>query len=127
MTHGQNEKTRQENATGYFDFERLDAYRLALAAVEIVAARRRRLQGLPGRSGEQLERALAGALTNLCSGAAAQGAEQKRQFRIALCEATEAGGAIELARAYRALDSNEHARLRARLLRLCACLRGLLR
>jgi hypothetical protein len=112
---------------GYFDFERLDAYRLALSAVEFVAARRRRLLGLPGRSGEQLERAVAGALTNLCSGASAQGAEQKRHFRIALTEASEAGGAIELARAYGALSGAEHAELRATLLRLCGCLRGLSR
>jgi hypothetical protein len=40
---------------GYFDFERLDAYRLARMALEFVVERRRRLAGLPGRSGEQLE------------------------------------------------------------------------
>jgi hypothetical protein len=97
------------------------------SAVEIVAARRRKLAGLPGRSGEQLERALAGALTNLCSGSSATGAEHKRHFRIALTEATEAGGTIELALLYGAFSNAEHAELRATLLRACACLRGLTR
>ena len=111
----------------YFDFEKLDAYRHVLTAVEFVARRRHKLMGVPGKGGEQLERAVAGALTNICSGASARGAEQKRHFRIALSEASEAGGAIELARAYGAMDQTEHRELRMTLLRACACLRGLTR
>jgi hypothetical protein len=68
---------------------------------------------------------MAGTLTNLCSAMGAQGAEHKRQFKIALSEATEAAGAIELARIYRAFSVEEYGTLRQTLARLCACLRGL--
>ena len=111
--------------TQYFDFERLQAFVQAKLSVRFVAARRRRLAGLPGKSGEQLERAVAGALTNIGSGSSARGAEQKRQFRIALTESTEAGSALELALAYGAFSQAEYEECRAILLRQCACLRGL--
>src|SRR5437763_16940423 len=78
---------------GYFAFEKLDAYRHALGAVEFVGAHKGRLRGLPGEITAQLERAVVGALTATCAGAAAEGAERKRIFRGALAEANEAGGA----------------------------------
>jgi four helix bundle protein len=112
-------------ATGYFAHERLEAYRLALAALEMVAARRDKLRGLCGGLAGQLERAVVGAYSNLCAGAAAQGAEGRRHFRIALSEAGEAGGCARGALALRALSPAEHDELRATLLRLCACLHGL--
>jgi four helix bundle protein len=111
----------------YFDFERFDAFRHALRAAEFVASRRRKLVGLRGKAGEQLERATAGAVTNLGAGSSAQGAEQKRHFRIALSEASEAGAALELARIYGAFGAEEYGELREILLRACACLRGLCR
>ncbi len=127
MSHDRESKHFAQDQEGYFDFERLDAYRLALAAVEFVAARRRQLQGLPGKGGEQLERAVAGSLTNICAGASAYGAQKKRLFKIALEEAGEAGGGNEFARIYRAFNAAEYAELRSILLRECACLRGLVR
>ena|SRR6185369_5324708 len=111
--------------TQYFDFENLQAYKQAKLSMQFVAARLRKLAGLPGKSGEQLERAVLGAMTNTASGSSARGAEQKRQFRIALTESSEAGSAIEAALAYGAFSQAEYEECRAILLRQCACLRGL--
>jgi hypothetical protein len=111
----------------YFAHESLVAYDMALKAVRFIVARRAKLRGLPGEAGPQLERAIVGAHTNLCSGAAHYGAEAKRHFRIALSEASEAGGAIDLALAFGAFTDAEHAELRATLLRLAATIRGLSR
>ena len=105
----------------YFSHERLAAYELALEAVRFVAARKHKLRGLPGRAGEQLERAVVGAQTAVCAAAAAEGAERRRIFRGALSEASEAGGAIDTALAYGALTDSEHAQVREVLLRLCSC------
>ncbi len=127
MSHNRESNHFTPSQEGYFDFERLDAYKLALAAVEFVAARRRQLQGLPGKGGEQLERAVAGSLTNICAGASAYGAQKRRLFKMALEEAGEAGGGNEFARIYYAFNAEEYAELRSILLRECACLRGLVR
>jgi four helix bundle protein len=113
--------------TRYFSHERLSAYQLALNAFKLVAARRQRLMTLPGGLGSQLERAVVGAFSNLCSGAAARGGEAKRQLRIALSEAGEAGGCAEGAFVLGALTEAEYSPLRDTLLRLCACLNGLAR
>jgi hypothetical protein len=111
----------------FFAHESLQAYALARQAVQFVAARRSKLRGLPGQAGPQLERAVVGAHTNLCSGAAHFGAEAQRHFRIALSEASEAGGAVDLALDFGAFTQAEHAELRQLLLRLGATLRGLAR
>src|SRR5215510_2603142 len=120
MTHGQAETT-------YFPHERLVAWELALEALELVAGRREKLRGLPGGMAGQLEPAVAGAYSNLCAGAAAREAEARRHFRIALSEAGEAGGCARGTYALGALAESKHAALRAMLLRLCTCLRGLTR
>src|SRR5262249_43238739 len=73
-------------------------------------------------AGDQLERAVVGAQTAVCSAAAAEGAERRRLFRGALSEASEAGGATDTAPAYGALTRPEYETLRQTLLRLCACL-----
>src|SRR5262245_32798109 len=120
MTHGQAETT-------YFPHERLVAWELALEALEFVAGRREKLRGLPGGMGGQLERGGGGGDSNICGGGAGGGGEARRHFRIALSEAGEAGGCARGAYALGALAESEHAALRATLLRLCACLRGLTR
>ena len=109
----------------YFPHERLDAYRLARQVTQFVGQRRAKLRGLPGNLGPQLERAVMGAQTNLCAGAAAEGAERRRHFRLALTEAGEAGGAADAARDFGALSEEEYDSLRSILLRLCGCLYGL--
>ena len=116
-----------QNQSEYFQHERLDAYRHALEAVQLVADRRGRLRGLPGNAGPQLERAVVGAITNLCSAVVGEGAERQRCLRIALAEASESGAASDVALVFGGLSEGEHARLRQTLLRLCSCLRGLLR
>src|SRR5262245_33081026 len=97
-----------QDASKYFPHERLVAYQLARAAVQLVNALRSRLRALPGKAGEQLERAVVGAHTNLCAGACAMGAEARRHFRIALTEAAEAGGCTDLAFDLCALGVHEH-------------------
>jgi four helix bundle protein len=111
----------------YFAHEKLDAYRHARRAVQIVRAQKATLRGLPGETAQQLERAVVGAHTNLCSGAAHHGAEARRHFKIALSEASEAGGAADLALDLGGLPQVAYEQLRETLLRLCACLGGLIR
>jgi hypothetical protein len=127
MTHNQPTTGSSKRQGGYFEHERLDAYRHSRQALQFVASRRAALRGLPGKVGEQLERAIVGAHTNLCSGASAEGAEKRRLFRIALSEGGEAGGCVDAALDYGALSPGEYETLRQLLLRLCACLRGLSR
>ncbi|HJZ86104.1 MAG TPA: hypothetical protein VKN99_13085 [Polyangia bacterium] len=71
----------------YFAHERLDAYELALAAVRFVADRRHKLRGLPGQAGDQLERAVVGAQTAVCSAAAGSREEYEtvRETLLRLC------------------------------------------
>src|SRR5262249_23750803 len=126
MTHTPS-RHGSDGQSSYFAFERLDAYQLSRQIVQFVAKRRGRLRGLPGRAGEQLNKAVVGAHTNSRSGSAAQGAEQKRPFRIALTEATEIAGAADVALDYGAFSQAEYDALRLMLGRLCACLRGLSR
>jgi hypothetical protein len=114
-------------AERFFAHEGLIVYSVARQAVQFVAARRAKLRGLPGQAGPQLERAIVGAHTNLCSGAAHHGVEAQRHFRIALSEASEAGGATDIAFDFGAFSEAEHQELRALLLRLAAMLRGLAR
>ena len=57
----------------YFAHERLVAYEVAVQALRFVAERKSRLVGLPGGLAGQFERAVVGAHTNLCAGAAARG------------------------------------------------------
>ena len=121
MSHTQSSQDR------FFPHDRLVAYALARQAVQFVAARRAKLRGLPGQAGPQLERAVVGAQTNLCAGAAQEGAEARRHFPIALSEASEAGGATDVAFDFGALSDVEHQELRSLLLRLGATLRGLAR
>ena len=116
---------KNETDSQYFDHERLDAYTLARRAVQFVNARKGKLRGLPGGAGPQLERAVVGAHSNLCSGASHRGAEARRQLRTARSEASEAGGCTDLAFDLGVFDEQEHRELRSILLRLCACLRGL--
>lgn len=111
----------------FFPHEKLEAYQLARAAVQFVAARKGKLRGLPGQAGPQLERAVVGAQTNLCAAAAHEGAEARRLFRIAISEASEAGGGADLALDLGALSQSEYVELRGILLRLCATLVGLSR
>src|SRR5262249_43448594 len=115
---------RQENK-GYFAHERLAAYGLALEALRFVAERKAKLVGLPGGLAAQFERAVVGAHTNLCAGAAAHGAEARRHFRFALGEAGEAGGCLDGVTVLGAFGAGEPASLGAMVLRLCGCLYGL--
>ena len=124
---GFSKSSKSSTSQRYFPHERLEAYRLSRELLARVAERRGRLRGLPGQAGPQLERAVVGAHTNLCAAAASQGADAKRQFRIALSEAAEAGGCLDAALLFGALGPADHAEWRELLLGLCACLHGLSR
>jgi hypothetical protein len=47
----------------YFPHQRLEAYRLSRFAVQFVERRKQKLRGLPGKAGQQPERAVVGAYT----------------------------------------------------------------
>ena len=111
----------------YFPHERLLAYQLLREVLRFVVAHRGRLRGLPGRTGPQLEAAVLGALTATAAGAAAEGAERHRIFRGGLAEACEAGCGLEAAFEYGAIPKEPYLDQRDKLLRACACLRGLTR
>lgn len=115
------------NNSLHFAHERLDAYRLARKAVQLVAALKPKLRGLPGGIAAQLERAVVGAHSNLCAGLAARGAEKGRHLSISLTEASEAGGVLDLPFDLGAINHAEYEQLRDVLLRLCQCLVGLIR
>jgi four helix bundle protein len=118
--------TRYDATNHYFPHERLLAYQLAEQALVFVAARKDTLHGPCGGMAGQLTRACAGAASNTCAGAAAKGDEAKRHFKIALSEAGEAGGCAQIAWRLGAFSDEEHAHLRALLMRCCACLRWLI-
>ena len=109
----------------YFPFERLEAYRLSKVMLRFVRERQAQLRGLPGKGAEQINRAVWGTHTALCSGSACEGAEARRHFRMSLSEAVEMAGTLDGALEYRVLSESEYAFGRETLLRLCACLRGL--
>ena len=70
----------------------------------------------------QLYRAVVGAHTNLCGGASTEGAKARRHFRIALSEAGEAGGCLDLAFDLGALDRADYDAIRAiRLSHVISC------
>ena len=111
----------------YFPHERLLAYQLLREVLTFVVEHRPRLRGLPGRTGPQLEAAILGAVTATGAAAAAEGAERHRIFRGGLAEACETAVGLEAAHLYGAITRDEYLDQRGRLLRACACLRGLAR
>ena len=111
-----------------FHFERLEVYGLAREALVASVRCRARLRGLPGEVGSQLERAMVSVVANIAEGAGRQSiADRKRHFAIARGSATEAGGLVEIARVYGALDEADHSALRGRLLRVTWMLTAMIR
>ena len=76
-----------------FSFERLEAYRVAWAALAKVLTYRERLRGLPGSVAGQLERAAVATVANICEGVGRVGLnDRKHKWAIARGEANEAAG-----------------------------------
>jgi ABC-2 type transport system ATP-binding protein len=75
-----------------FGFERLDAYRVAKEALEVLLRYRGKLRGLPGDLASQLERAAVSTVANICEATGRTGvADRRNRYAIARGEACAAG------------------------------------
>jgi four helix bundle protein len=103
----------------YFDFERLDVYRLSREHLQCVA----RLPVLP-RLRDQLDRAADSILLNIAEGMGKPpgSKDRKKFFRIALGSAKECACAWELLCIRRRVDRNAATQARGLLLRIVAML-----
>ena len=82
-------------------FRRLDVFRVAKQALEVVLANRGCWHRLPGELGPQLEKAMVSVVLNIAEGAGRwDAADQRRHYKIASGSATEAAAAVEMAQLY---------------------------
>ena len=83
-----------------FGFERLDAYRVALAFAELAHPLSRRLPRTKGQLGDQLERAAESILLRIAEGAGCElrSADQRRHFRAARGSAMECAAVLDICR-----------------------------
>ena len=108
-----------------FDHHRLDAYHVALEALE---GGERIAQGLPrgyGKLKDQLQRALQGAFLQTAEAAARKGADRRNRFRCARAEAGEAAAALEAIERMGLASAERTEAVTALLWRLCAMLHRL--
>jgi four helix bundle protein len=111
-----------------FVFERMDVYRVARQAAEIVIRHREALRGLPGEMASQLERASVSTVANIAEACGRLTiADRRKHFAIARAEANEAGAMMELVQLYRRFPNVEYATLRRSLLRVTYMLTALVR
>ena len=116
------------NDDHFFPFEKLQVYQVALEVLRIAVGNRARLRGLPGELPNQLDRALVSVVANITEATGRQSlADRKRHFAIARGSATEAGGLVEVAVLFGALDEESHRSMRSRLIRVAQMLTGLIR
>jgi four helix bundle protein len=117
-----------EKSHDQFIFEGLDAYRVAMGALEIVLAHKAKLKGLPGEIASQLERAAVATVANICEATGRAGtSDRKNRYAIARGEANEAGGMVEIAWLYRVFSDEDYRKLRSNLLRVTQMLTVLIR
>ncbi|MSP63276.1 MAG: four helix bundle protein [Myxococcales bacterium] len=116
------------NDDQYFPFEKLHVYQVAKEVLVMAVRNRARFRGLPGELPSQLDRALLSVVANITEATGRQSlADRKRHFAIARGSATEAGGLVEMAVLFGALDEETHQAMRSRLIRVAQMLTGLIR
>jgi hypothetical protein len=110
-------------ADARFPIERLEAYRPARKALDIIVARSGQLEGLPGAADQGLEWSVVAAFAELCAGSAHDDCDH---YREALSAAEEAAAYLDDALVYRPACCIDFVELRSTLLELCAALRDLI-
>jgi len=98
--HVVNEPTAHDPEGRLFGFERLDAYRVAIAFAELAHPLARRLPRTKGQIGDQLERAAESIVLRIAEAAGCElkSADQRRHFRAARGSAMECAAVLELCR-----------------------------
>jgi len=116
--NGSNDKQR----AWHFDHHRLEAFHVALEALELGMQIVRALPRGWAKFGDQLGRALQGAYLQTVEAASRTGADRTARFRAARAEAGEAAGAVEAIGRMKLVSQRMVADEMALLWRLCAML-----
>ena len=107
---------------GPFDYQRLDAYRVALQALVDGDRLARQLPSGYGKLADQLRRALLSAHLGVAEAASRTGADRRARFRCARGEASEAAAALEAVAALHLAPAERVDPIIVLLGRLCAML-----
>lgn len=107
---------------GPFDYQRLDAFRVARQALMLGYALLRRLPRGHAKLADQLGRALLGAYLQLAEGASRSGQDRSCRYRGARAEASEAAAAVEAVALLGLAPASETEQLMLLFGRLCAML-----
>jgi len=107
---------------GPFDYQRLDAWRVAREALVLGYALLRRLPRGHGKLADQLGRALLGAYLQVAEAASRTGQDRCARFRAARGEASESAAAVEAVALLGLAPAVETEQLMLLLGRLCAML-----
>jgi four helix bundle protein len=105
-----------------FDYQRLDAYKVAREALGLGDALARRLPRGYGTLQDQLRRALLSAYLGIAEASSRQGADRLCRFRCARGEASEAAAALEGVLVLNLAPESEVVAVLVLLDRLCAML-----
>ena len=116
-------KTEPPNwQAGLFDYQRLDAYRVALQALVEGERLAKQLPRGYGKLADQLRRALLSAHLGVAEAASRAGADRRCRFRCARGEASEAAAALEAVLALKLAPACRVEATLHLLARLCAML-----
>ena len=88
-------RARDTFKPGRFDYQRLDAYKVALRALELGEQIAKRLPRGYGKLRDQLRRALLSSYLNIAEASSRTGNDRRSRFRCSRGEAAEAAAAVE--------------------------------
>jgi four helix bundle protein len=88
-------RARETFNAGRFDYQRLDAYKVALRALELGEQIAKRLPRGYGKLRDQLRRALLSSYLNIAEASSRTGNDRRSRFRCSRGEAAEAAAAVE--------------------------------
>lgn len=107
---------------GRFDYQRLDAYKVALRALELGEQIAKRLPRGYGKLKDQLRRALLSSYLNIAEASSRTGNDRRSRFRCSRGEAAEAAAAVEAVALLQLAPVSQTDELTALLGRSCAML-----
>lgn len=107
---------------GRFDYQRLDAYKVALAALQLGEQIAKRLPRGYGKLRDQLRRALLSSYLNIAEASSRTGNDRRSRFRCSRGEAAEAAAAVEAVALLQLAPLSQTDELTALLGRSCAML-----
>jgi four helix bundle protein len=120
--HGQSDNQAMPDVLPAFDYQRLDAFKVARETLRLGDALARRLPRGYATLQDQLRRALLSAYLGIAEASSRQGADRLCRFRCARGEACEAAAALEGVLVLNLAPETEILTLLALLDRLCAML-----